>query len=234
MRAKDVMTKDVVSVGPDASVHKAAGVMAARRISGLPVINEAGEVLGIVSETDLLHRVELGTGDTPRSWAALFGQKEEDAARSFARVHGTKVHEVMSRPVVSVAADAELADVADTFDRYKIKRVPVVSGGRIEGMITRSDLVRALSLSQPPRKTPAGSSAQVHQAITEALKQQPWLDTSYLNLTVKDGVVCASGYVASEEDRKALAVLINEVAGVERIDDQLKVGKPELGWDGLH
>lgn len=233
MKAHDVMTKDVVSIGPNATVKRAAGVMAGRRISGLPVVTRDGQIIGIISESDLLHRVELGTAEPPARLTAYFSDPEE-MARAYAKAHGAKVHEVMSRPVVSVDADAELIEVADTFDHYKIKRVPVTDGGKIAGMITRSDLVRALSRLRETGSGGGETSGTIHTAIMDKVRGQSWLDASYINWAVSGGRVRVSGYVPSEEQRQALKVLIEEVAGVDTIEDQLTIGIPELGWDGLH
>lgn len=233
MKARDVMTEAVVSIGPNATVKRAAGVMAGHRISGLPVVTREGEIIGIISESDLLHRVELGTAEPPTRLTAYFADPEE-MARAYAKAHGAKVHEVMSRPVVSVDADAELIEVADTFDRYKIKRVPVVSGGKVAGMITRSDLVRALSRAKGAAAEPGGQAGTLHAAIMDKVRQQSWLDASYINWSVSGGRVRISGYVPSDEQRQALKVLIEEVPGVESVEDQLAIGIPELGWDGFH
>lgn len=233
MKAHDVMTKDVASIGPDASVQRAAGVMAGRRISGLPVVTRDGEIIGIISESDLLHRVELGTAAAPARLTAYFADPEE-TARQFAKAHGAKVHEVMSRPVVSVDANTDLAEVADTLDRYGIKRLPVLKDGRLAGMITRSDLVRALTRVQPAAPSAQESAGAIHEAITSSLHRQPWLETSYLNVSVAGGLVRVGGFIRSEEEREALRVLIEQVPGVSEIDDNLTVGLPELGWDGLH
>jgi CBS domain-containing protein len=233
MKARDVMTKAVVKIGPDATVKRAAGVMAGHRISGLPVVTRDGEIIGIISESDLLHRVELGTAEPPARLTAYFADPEE-MARAYAKAHGAKVHEVMSRPVVSVDEDAELIEVADTFDRYKIKRVPVVSRGKIAGMITRSDLVRALSRADGAAAGSSRTAGTLHAAIMDKVRQQSWLDASYVNWSVSGGRVRVSGYVPSDEQRQSLKVLIEEVPGVESVEDQLTIGLPELGWDGFH
>lgn len=233
MKAHDVMTKNVVSIGPAATVKRAASVMAGRRISGLPVVTRDGEIIGIISESDLLHRVELGTAEPAARLTAYFSDPEK-MARAYAKAHGAQVHEVMSRPVVSVDEDAELIEVADTFDRYGIKRVPVTHAGKLAGMITRSDLVRALSRLRDAGSSPANSSGTIHSAIMDKVRQQNWLDASYINWAVSGGRVRVSGYVPSEEQRRALKVLIEEIPGVEAVEDQLTLGIPELGWDGPH
>lgn len=235
MKAHEIMTAKVTVIGPDASVQRAARVMAGQRIGGLPVVTRDHRVIGIISETDLVHRVELGTDGAAGRLSGYF-EDPEAAAKMFAKAHGSKVHEVMSRPVISVQEDADLVEVADAFDRYGIKRVPVTNNGKLVGMITRSDLVRALSRHSGAGAgaAPLQSSGAIHKAIMAKLREQSWLDASYLNFSVTGGRVRLAGFIPSEEQRGALRVMVEEVAGVSGVDDELIVGKPELGWDGLH
>jgi CBS domain-containing protein len=145
MRARDIMTRDVVMVSPDTPVRDIAALMADKRISDVPVLTHDGVVIGIISETDLLHRPELGTEpEGKRKWWLDFNA----LAREYAKAYGLRAEVVMSRCVVAVHDHAELRDVADVLDRHRFKRVPVVQGGRLVGIITRGDLVRALSQAQ--------------------------------------------------------------------------------------
>jgi CBS domain-containing protein len=145
------MTREVVTVGPYTSVPDVAATMVAKRISGVPVLTDSGEIIGLVSQTDLLHRAEIGTERQVRRKWWLGNLADVNAlAREYARAHGLKAQDVMSRYVISVRDDAELRDVADILDSHSIKRVPVLQAGRLVGIITRSDLVRALSRVQSP------------------------------------------------------------------------------------
>ena len=232
MKASDVMTRNVVTVHPGMSVQAAAMLMANKGISGLPVVSKDGELLGILSESDLIHRVELGSdGKTRPRWSAYFAHPEE-MAKKFTKAHGGKVHDVMSRPVVYVEADADLADVADTLDDRGLKRLPVMQDGGLVGIITRRDLVRALTRVDlvPPVSKPYG--AVLRKAIEQEMRALPWLDTSYLSMTVLEGVVRVRGYVQSEEHREALKVLIEGTPGVVAVEMSLTVGLPTLNWDG--
>lgn len=231
MKARDVMTSGVVTVPPSASVRQIARLMADKRISGMPVVSLEGEVLGIVSESDLLRRTELGTEPQEAHWTHFFSEAEEQA-REFSKSHGRKAYDVMSRPVVSVQDDIELSDVARTLDQHKIKRVPVLRNGKMIGMIARSDLVRALSRAGTHDGDIHLGDAVIHQTISETLKKQPWFDASYLNLTVKEGVVRAWGYVQSKDQLEAIQILISEIPGVVRVDANLTLGVPKLNWDG--
>ncbi len=231
MKAQDVMTRDVATVPPDATVRDVAHRLAELRISGVPVVSGPGEVLGIVSESDLLRRVELGSAPKFGNWSSVFDAPRQ-AAEAFAKSHGTKAHDVMARPVVSVQEDAELADIADTMARHGIKRVPVIRNGKLVGIIARSDIVRALGQMEAKSGAVHLGSGIIHETILEAMRREPWLDTSYINVSVHEGIVRASGYVQSEQHREALRVLVEAIPGVERVDVDLKVGLPALTWDG--
>ncbi len=230
MKAQDIMTPDVVTVRPEMTVHDVATLMTRKHISGLPVVSKDGDLLGIISESDLIHRTELGTADAPRALSLAFG--DPSAAQDFAKAHGKTAHDVMSRPVVSVHCESDLNEIADVLDRRRVKRVPVIRDGKIVGIIARSDLIRALAgVELKPVPVKLGSGI-IHQAITDALKDQAWLDTSYVSVAVKDGEVHVTGFVRSADDHNALKVLLNEIPGVNTVDDRLQVGVPTINWDG--
>jgi CBS domain-containing protein len=228
MKAREVMSRNVVTVKPDASVAEAARLMSEKRISGLPVVGSDGKLLGVVSESDLLHRAELGT-ETRRSWWLQAFSDPDAGARAYAKAHGLKVRDVMSARVVSVAADAELAEVAAILDRNKIKRVPVLEGGALVGVITRADLVRAL-VQVPAKNAPAiGAAAALQKRIDAELKAQSWLDAGLLNVVVRDEAVELWGFVASQDQRRAVRVLVEEVSQPRPVVDRLSIGRPSFG-----
>ena len=140
---------------------------------------------------------------------------------------------MMSRPVVSVESDADIGEVADTMDHYGYKRLPVMKDGSLVGIIARSDLVRALSRAEVSAAKAPRPSVPLRETIERAMKTLPWLDTSYLNMTVFDGVVRLRGYVQSKQHLDALKVLLEDVPGVVDVRTQLlSVGTPALNWDG--
>lgn len=230
MKAQDIMTKDVVTVRPEMTVHQMAMLMARKKISGLPVVSKDGDVLGIISESDLIHRTEIGTEDAPRALTLVLG--DSSAARDFAKAHGKSAHDIMSRPVVSVTCESDLNEVADLLDRRGIKRVPVLKDGKLAGIIARSDLVRALAAVETKPVDVRLGSGVIHRAIEDALKQLSWLDSSYVTYAVKDGRVHVTGFVRTEDDRRALEVLMKEIPGVSEVDDRLQIGVPTINWDG--
>jgi CBS domain-containing protein len=231
MQAKDIMTRDVATVSPSANVREIAKLMASKRLSGLPVVTSDGRPVGMLTASDLLHRVETGT-EKRSSWFTSFFSNPDDMARQYAKAHGLKAHEVMSRHVISVRDDADLSEVADVLDRNRLKRVPVVRDGSLVGIVSRSDLVRVLSEASVGQAIAPSDEAAVQNAIWQAIRKQTWLNSGYVNITVKDGVVEAWGMVGSQEQRNALMVLVEEAAGAARVEDHLKVGTPNTaaGW----
>ncbi len=227
MKAQDIMTREVETVGPDTSVLDIAAIMVEKHISGVPVLTESGEIIGMVSQTDLLHRVELGTErESSRKW--WFGNLADASAmaREYAKAHGLRAQDVMSRYVISIRDDAELRDVAEIFDSHRIKRAPVLEAGRLVGIITRGDLVRALSQLQISKSVEKVDNAVLHKAVHERIRAQPWINESYIAVTVNDGVVELWGFVDTVDQHSALRALVEETDGVRRLDDKVNVGTP--------
>lgn len=220
MQARDVMTKDVVTVGPETTVGDIAALLVTHRIGAVPVVADDRRLLGIVSQTDLVHRSETGTEKRRKWWLEAFADPDAKA-REYVKSHGQKAQDVMTRVVVSVSETASLAEVADTLDTHRVRQVPVVASGRLVGMVSRADMVRALaevSITAPAAR-PEGGALQ--KAIWDQIKAQPWLKTSYVNLAVKDGVVDLWGAVDSEDQRRALRVLVEGVPGVTKVEDNV-------------
>ncbi len=232
MQAKDIMTRDVATVPPDASVREAAKLMTDRRLSGLPVIAADGRAVGILTASDLLHRIEMGAERRRTSWFASFFASPDELARQYAKDHGRKVYEVMSRHIISVLEDASLSEVADVLDSNGFKRVPVTRDGMLVGVISRGDLVRVISQASFNEPVPRSDDAALQRAILQQMRQQRWLDGGFVNITVKDGTVDVWGTVASKEQHTALLVLVTEIAGTAVVEDHVKVGAldPLPGW----
>jgi CBS domain-containing protein len=230
MKARDIMTRDVVTASPDTSVRDIAALMAEKHISGLPVLSHDGKIIGMVSETDLLHRAELGTerDEHKRKWWLDFNA----LAREYAKAHGVKAQIVMSRYVVAVHDDAELRDVADILDRHRIKRVPVVQRGRLVGIITRGDLVRALSQVQSAKGVKKTTDGTLHKMLHDRIRTQPWIDENYIGVSVNDGVVELWGFVETADQHSALCALVEGTDGVKRVDDKITLGVPFKGKRG--
>jgi CBS domain-containing protein len=223
MKAQDIMTREVATVRPETSVRDIAALMVEKRISGVPVLSGDGWVVGIVSQSDLLHRAEIGTERKLKWWFRIFADSSE-LASAYAKAHGLKARDVMSRYVVSVRDDAELRDVADILDARRIKRVPVMQEGRLVGIISRGDLVRALSHAQISKAVKRIDNAALHRTLHDRIRSQPWINDSYISVTVNDGVVELWGHVDTTDQRSALRALVEETEGVSSVEDKLSVG----------
>jgi CBS-domain-containing membrane protein len=231
VKAQDIMTRDVVTVGPHTSVPDIAAIMMERHISGVPVLIDHGGIIGIISQSDLLHRVEIGTEkrERPRKWWFLNLADADALAREYAKAHGLKAQDVMTRYVISVREDTELRDVADILDRHRIRRVPVIQAGRLVGIITRGDLVRTLSQVQISRSDENVDNAVLHKALHDRIRAQLWVNESYISVTVNDGVVELWGFVDTVDQHSALRALVEETDGVSRVEDKISVGVPFKG-----
>ncbi len=228
MNAADVMTRHVISVAPDASIETAVKLMLDRGISGLLVVDAAGQLAGVVTEGDLLRRSELGTGRQRSWWLRLLvspGRQAED----FTHAHGRKVSDVMTTHVVSVDADAPLTDIVELMERHRIKRVPVVQQGKVVGVCSRADLLRALAVTA--RRAPAAprDDRAIRNALLDALEKESWTPLATLNVTVADGVVDLWGTISDEQERRAITVIAENTPGVKRVTDHLVFIEPYSG-----
>lgn len=228
MKARDVMSQAVISVPPDATVEAALRLMVEKNISGLPVIDAAGQLVGIVSEGDFLRRAELGTQPRQPRWIE-FLMGPGALAEQYVRASGRKVGEIMTALVRSVAEDTPLDDVVMLMERYHIKRVPVMRGERPVGIITRANLIRALaSVSRELAPTTAGDS-EIRERIVKAIRELPWGPGAMVQVLVREGVVTFTGSVFDERQRRALHVLAENTAGVKGMRDHMVWIEPMSG-----
>ena len=220
MKASDIMTRAVVSVSAETSIAEAARLMVLRHISGLPVIDTAGAVVGIVTEGDLLRRSETGTAPHHPRWVELLlgpGRLAEE----FTRTHARKVGEVMTTDVASVSSETDLADLVQLMNKRRLKRLPVIDNGRLVGIVTRANLMRALVKALI--KEPAGglSDEEIRNVILRSIDAERWAPRFAIDVVVKDGIVDLSGEITDERQRTALQVLIESTPGVKAIRDHL-------------
>jgi CBS domain-containing protein len=227
MKAQDVMTREVATVRPETSVREIAALMMKKNISGVPVVSDDGAIVGIVSEGDLLHRAEVGT-ERRHKWRFQFFDSDA-VAREYAKAHGLSARDVMSRYVISVRDDADIRDVADILDSHRIRRVPVLHDDRLVGIISRQDLVRALSQAQASSAPVKLDNAALHKTLRDRFKSQSWLNDAYINVAVNDGVVELWGLVVSADQHRALRTLVEETPGVRRVEDRLTLAGPLRG-----
>jgi CBS domain-containing protein len=228
MNAKDVMTPSVLSVAPDASVSAAAHLMLQNKISGLPVIDGSGTLVGIVTEGDFLRRSEIGTQRRRPRWIEFFIGPGR-LADEYSRASGRSVSDVMTHDVQTVAPEASLEHIVRIMERHRIKRVPVVAGGKVVGIVTRANLLHALSsIADEIAPSSAGDNA-IREQIFAELKRQTWTPVSTINVTVRNGVVQLSGSLTDERQRQALRILAENIPGVTKVQDHLIWIEPETG-----
>jgi CBS domain-containing protein len=220
MKAHEAMTKDVITVGPNTAVREIAALLVQHRISAVPVVSEDGRVMGIVSQTDLGHRSETGTEKRRKWWLELFADANVQA-REFIKSHGQVAQDIMTRFVVSVSKDAQLSEVAEILDTHRIRQVPVMHDGKLVGMISRADLVRKLAEATITASAAKPENGVLQKAIWERIKAERWLDSALVNISVQDGVVELWGAVGTDEQRRALRILVEGVSGVQRVKDNV-------------
>lgn len=224
MKVADIMVRNVISVGPDASVREVALLMLERRISGVPVVDGEQRVLGIVSEGDLIRRPEIETDRVPAGWLGLF-LSDEERARDFVKSHGRKAREVMTQPAICVAPDTPLAEVVRLMERHRVKRLPVLEHGMLAGIVTRTDLLRAL-VERQAELPAAPSDRELRDRIDAMLRSEGWATSAFVNVQVEKGVVHLWGAVESAVQREALIVAVRGMPGVADVQPHLGRSMP--------
>ncbi len=222
MRAADVMTSEVITVDEDATVLAVAKLMAEHGISAVPVVDGDNRVIGMVSEGDLLHRAETGT-ERRRSWWLEMMVSTNQLAGDYIKSHSGKVTDVMTRNVLSVVEETPVADIAVLLETNRIKRVPVLRDGKLVGIVSRANLVRALAMTitQSASGAEAGDRT-IRDKLLAELKAQKWAEVSPANVTVKDGVVHLWSSYLSEREKRAIIVAAENTPGVRRVEDHMR------------
>lgn len=219
MRADQIMTHQVITIHPEASIIEAAALMVQHRISGLPVVNESGELIGVISESDFLRRAELGTQRKRGRWSELLVGCGR-AAAEFVRQEGRKVGEVMTTDPRSIIEATPLEEVAKIMEANHIKRLPVLRGTRVVGIVTPFNLVQAVAGFVRDNPVRAVEDDKIRTAIVAAIEKAKW-SPSRLNVSVHDGVATLHGLVKNEHCRQAAIVAAENVTGVRMVQDGL-------------
>ena len=228
MKAEDVMTRDVISIDPDSTVLQAARLMLQHHISGLPVIDKGGNLVGVLSEGDFLRRRETRTERRRSRWLEFLMGPGRIAAE-YSHSHGSKVSEVMTTPVQTVDDVTPLEDIVELMERKRIKRVPVVCGGQVVGIITRSNLMHAMvSLARTAQPT-AGDDAAIREQLLAEMQKEEWAPAATTNVVVHDGVVELWGVIIDERQREALKVAAENIPGVKAVKDHMVWVEPTSG-----
>ena len=228
MKAKDVMTSDVLTVDQDASVLEAVRLMLHRKISGLPVVDASGTLVGMVTEGDFLRRSEMGTERHHPRWIEFF-MGAGRLADEYVHASGRKVREVMTPEIHAVTEESPLKDVVAMMERHSIKRVPVLRGRVLAGIITRSNLLRAMAgLTRDVHPASADDKA-IRATLLAEMKKQPWAPMAVTDVDVANGVVTLSGVVLDDRQRVALRVAAENIPGVKKVEDHLVWIEPMSG-----
>lgn len=228
MQAKDVMTPRVISVGPKATILEGIRLMLQNKISGLPVLDRAGGLIGIVTEGDFLRRAETGTQPRRPRWLEfLLGPGA--LAAEYVHAHGRKIEEVMTRDPVTVHEDAELQDVVQIMEKRRIKRVPVMRGGEVVGIVSRANLLHALASLARESQATGGDDADIRARLMKELNREKWAPVALLNIVVRNGIVELWGTVTDDRERMALVVAAENIPGVKEVRDHLAWVEPVSG-----
>jgi len=228
MRVADIMTSPVTGIAPTASIADAARVMLDNKVSGLPVVSADKRLIGIVTESDFLRRVELGTQKRRSRWLDLVRGTDRQA-EDYIHAAGRRVEDIMTRQVLSISPDVSLERLVRLMQAHGIKRVPVVGDNRLVGIVSRADLMRAMLRLTPAPDDGVKDDDMIRTAILTEIGRQPWAGNSSIRAGVHDGVVELSGVVSHDSQRKAARIVAENVAGVRKVIDHLAEIEPMTG-----
>jgi CBS domain-containing protein len=218
MKTGWIMTRQVVSVGPDASILDAARLMFQNNISGLPVVDANGSLVGIVSEGDFLRRTEIGTERKRSRWLEVFARSGQ-LAEEYARSHGRRIEDIMTPDPATVTEDTPLDEAVELMERRRIKRLPVVRGRQVVGMLSRADLMHALASLVRETLPPTNDDAEIQHRVLAELDRLPWAKRVKVN--IRNGVVQLFGSLSDLRERRGVRVAVENVPGVTGIEDRM-------------
>lgn len=219
MRAHQIMTNDVITVTPHTTIEKAAKIMLQTHVSGLPVLDDAGKLVGIVSESDFLRRGEIGTGRKRPTWLQFFLGPGK-AASEYIHERGRKVEDVMTQDPITVDEETPLEDLVRLMEKNDIKRLPVMSGNVLKGIVTRSNILQAVASIAHEIPDPTADDEHIRDRILRTVNKTDWRPIS-LEVTVRNGIVHLYGLITTDEARQATIVAAENTAGVKKVHDHL-------------
>lgn len=221
MLVKDLMTPDPITVSPDMTVEALAYLLADRQVSGVFVVDGDGTPLGVATEADVLRRLAPEGEDADLSWIGRLLVDPDRGAARYARMHGTRVRDVMSSPLISVSDEAPTEEAIRLMRKGGIRRIAVMREGRLVGLVSRADLLRAVTAGAD-RLGMETADQHAQAALLREIRRQPWTHPASISVAVENGVVRLEGYYFSDAERQALRVLAERVQGVHRVDDRLE------------
>ena len=229
MLARDVMASRVICVAPEESVLVATRLMLRKGISGLPVVDGDGKLAGIVTEGDFLRRAETGTKRVRPRWLE-FVLGPGRLAEEYVHVSSRKVRDVMTRDVHTVAPDAPLSAVVGLMERHHIKRIPVIDGGKVVGIVTRANLLHAMASFIGEIAPSPATDLAIREKLIAELEKQPWAPVTRVDVTVRNGIVQLSGAVTDDRQRQALRVAAENIRGVRKVEEHFVWIDPVSGF----
>jgi CBS domain-containing protein len=223
----ELMSRHVIAVRPETPLTQAIALMVDRKVSGLPVTGFSGEVVGMITEGDLMCRVETDTAGESHGWLSLLFKPGRVAER-YVATHGRRVGEVMTRDVATVPETATLAEAAALMQRNRIKRLPVVHNGRLVGLLSRADLMKRVGAALSEPTTSAGDDT-IKADVEAAMVREAWTLPRLISVAVQDGVVHLDGCLFDLRECEALSVLAENVPGVKRVENRIVCIEPNAG-----
>lgn len=217
VRACDIMTTSIITASPDMTVRHAAGTMVFAGISGMPVVDESGKLLGMITEGDLMHRAEIGTGVKHRAWWLDMVASTSELASQYVKEHAKTVKDLMTTDITTVTETCPVGEIAELLERRRIKRVPVMRDGKVVGIVSRSNLIRALVTMAPevPATAESGDNA-IREDVLAAMEGHPWA-MARENVIVENGVVHLWGPVVGADEGNAIRVAAENTPGVKEV-----------------
>ncbi len=238
MKARDVMTARVITIAPDASILEALQVMLQNRISGLPVVDTGGNLRGVVTEGDFLRRSETGTERKRPRWVE-FVLGPGAVAKDYVHSHARRIDEIMTVDVQTVTEDTELGDVVALMEKRRVKRLPVMRGPKLVGIVSRANLLHALATlsreTAPAANTPPANTATtngdgaIRAAVLAEMERQSWAPRHMIDAVVHDGIVELWGTVIDPDQRDAARVVAETVPGVKAVKCHIVWVEPMSG-----
>jgi len=221
MKARDVMVAPVITATPHATIKSVAETFLKYRISAVPVVDDKGAVVGIISEGDLMHRAETGT-ERQRPWWLQAIMSQDGLALDYVKAHARKVADAMTRQVITASPETSLQDIAALLEKHAIKRVPIVENGQLVGIVSRANLVQVFASAGKGLDIPLDDSA-IRNKLLSHLNAQSWARTGLVNVTVNGGVVDLWGIARTDSERKAIRVAAEATPGVRAVNDNIRI-----------
>jgi CBS domain-containing protein len=219
MQARELMSTNLTVVPPETPIAAVAELLATRGISAVPVVDEQGKPLGLVTEGDLIRRL-ANEPRGPLTWFLDLFRGATPQVQRFAKAYGKTARDVMTADLITVQENATPEEIARLMEKHGIRRVPVVKDGKMVGLVSRADLLRAVLRPQASEQAQQDDAA-VMRSVIARMREQPWIDNFWVFPYVEDGKVTLHGFVRSEAVRQGLGVLVRDVPGVSTVEDKM-------------